>query len=354
MIPKNNCTKQYILDLADKYNISPTLMCKNIFVLYTLDAMTTVKLPFILKGGTALLFLSNHLFRVTQDIDITVDSSVPLDDYINKIRNEYKCLRFEEEHRPKYSQVPKRHFKVWFFSPIDATEQFIFLDIVLKHTPYAKLIQVPMKCDLIEFSNPVSFVTVPDTNSIVGEKLVAAISTRLGIRLDPIIGYGTIKHIYDCAFLFDNCDNFNLVYNTFIDIAKSQPLYYGFNLNPEELLLSLVQACLCIIGRGYIKSKDYELYSYGIVKVQETQFVKNQPEQEASARACIVLYMAACVLMKDEEAFLKKDLTEIIPITFMDVSVLDYINNYSTRAYCYLSNGISLLEAYLKKHKTVM
>lgn len=84
MLLRENYTKEHIARLREQTGADPSILERTIFAVGLLEAIRSVGMPFIFKGGTSLLVLLDHPRRLSTDIDIIVDKGTDVDDYIKK------------------------------------------------------------------------------------------------------------------------------------------------------------------------------------------------------------------------------------------------------------------------------
>lgn len=84
MLLRENYTKEHIVELREQTGADPSILERTVFAFGLLEAIRSVGMPFISKGGTSHLVLLDHPRRLSTDIDIIVDKDTDVDDYINK------------------------------------------------------------------------------------------------------------------------------------------------------------------------------------------------------------------------------------------------------------------------------
>ena len=84
MLLRENYTKEHIARLREQTGADPSILERTIFAFGLLEAIRSVGMPFIFKGGTSLLVLLDNPRRLSTDIDIIVDKDTDVDDYIQK------------------------------------------------------------------------------------------------------------------------------------------------------------------------------------------------------------------------------------------------------------------------------
>ena len=73
MLLRENYTAEHILRLRNETGADPSILERTIFAFGLLEAIRSVNMPFIFKGGTALMVLLDEPRRLSTDIDIIVN-----------------------------------------------------------------------------------------------------------------------------------------------------------------------------------------------------------------------------------------------------------------------------------------
>ena len=84
MLSHENYTKAHINDVWIETGADPSILERTIFAFGLLEAIRSVGLQFIFKGGTSLLLLLDEPRRLSTDIDIIVEPETNVDDYIQR------------------------------------------------------------------------------------------------------------------------------------------------------------------------------------------------------------------------------------------------------------------------------
>ena len=85
MLLRENYTKEHIVALREQTGADPSILERTVFAFGLLEAIRSVGMPFIFKGGTSLLVLLDHPRRLSTDIDIIVDKDTDVDDYASEV-----------------------------------------------------------------------------------------------------------------------------------------------------------------------------------------------------------------------------------------------------------------------------
>ena len=79
MLLRENYTAEHIAKLRQETGADPSILERTVFAFGLLEAIRSVDMPFIFKGGTSLLVLLNEPRRLSTDIDIIVDHDTDVD-----------------------------------------------------------------------------------------------------------------------------------------------------------------------------------------------------------------------------------------------------------------------------------
>ena len=351
MLTKTCLSREYLLNIAKKYQVNPMFLTSNIASLFLVEALKQQKLSFVLRGGQAMNLLLHEPMRLSTDVDIIVAPNMEMGDIVEHIGATFPFQRYEEERREFYKGIPKKHYKFWYESPLDQSMQFISLDIVFESMDTSNYVEHSMQSIFTESDGEDVIVLVPDLNRQLGEKLTIIGNPRLRADLDPIIGYKVIKQIYDCATLFKEITSFSDVRSFFEMEAKKQLKYYKLSLSVEEMLLSMFQTCMCIMLRGTIAGREYQQYLPGIYEITKYTLSKQPPIEEAAGCAGIVSYIAACMLMPEDDCIDVNSSDCETKMSIVDFEKLEYIKEYSPDIYVYIVRAFQKIEKYIANKK---
>ena len=104
MLLRENYTSEHILRLRDETGADPSILERTVFAFGLLEAIRSVDMPFIFKGGTSLLVMLDEPRRLSTDIDIIVERDTDVDGYIEKAAdNEKKMTLFARANRLRFN-----------------------------------------------------------------------------------------------------------------------------------------------------------------------------------------------------------------------------------------------------------
>lgn len=100
MITKHCLTSEWINEVSARYNNADKVLVEKVIrALLLLEGLAEAKLPFVFKGGTALMLLMNSSKRLSIDIDIIMPDSKGLDEAVAAIANAKDFTKAVLQHR---------------------------------------------------------------------------------------------------------------------------------------------------------------------------------------------------------------------------------------------------------------
>lgn len=347
MLLRENYTAEHIFRLRERTGADPSILERTVFAFGLLEAITRVGMPFIFKGGTSLLVLLDEPRRLSTDIDIIVEPGTDVDAYIKEAGELFPFTSVEEHKRTGANRIEKRHFRFLFTSPRTGKEIHILLDVVFEQNPYLRLVQKPIRNDLLLSEGDDLLVSVPDKNCILADKLTAFAPHTTGIPFGKDKELEIIKQMFDCWTLIGEMDDYPTVVAVYDKVVRTEMGYRGLELQPADVLMDTIESCICIMGRSGIRPADYQLFSAGIGAIQGHVFRGRINGENAGLIACQVMYLAAC-LLTGQPSFTRIENPEGYRNTVFSmqgVKRINYIRNADPMAYAYLVEALKLLQA---------
>ena len=344
MLSKNNFSKEHIEELRISSGNDPTILERTIYAFGLLEAICKTKMPFIFKGGTALLLLLDKPMRLSTDIDIIVAPGTDIDSYIEQAGKIFPFVRCEENIRKGGRNIEKRHYKFLYESPLTGNMIHILLDVLFEDNPYPVVEQREIKNSLLLTEGDPLTVNIPNVNCILGDKLTAFAPHTTGIPFDIDKELEIIKQMFDCYTLLQAMTNYNEVRNTYWNVVEKEISYRSMQIKPEDALADTVKSCICLIGRGSIAKSEYAYYADGIRRIQGHIFSDSLNGEIAAIYACPILRLVATMLkdvpyseLMDIDSFQK----EII--TTKNARRITYLRKVDSKAYAELVAAYNLL-----------
>lgn len=346
MLTKDNFTEEHIRNLQSESRLDPLLLERCVYAFGLLEAITRVEMPFVFKGGSSLMLLLEHPRRLSTDIDIIVKPGTDVDEYIAKASKIFPFVSCEEQKRVGKNNIEKRHFKFIYDSPINHRNIYILLDILFEEPGYAKIIEKPIKSDLIRVEDPQLQVLVPSIECILGDKLTAFAPHTIGVPLHADKDMEIIKQFYDVLTLIDVAKDYSLIRDTYYRLAPDEIAYRGIDITPEDALLDTFLTAASIASRGKIEKEDYAFYLQGIRDIRNHIYDNDFSAETASKKAPIVMYLSAC-LLKNQPFEKEIDPSEYKNMAFLneDLKAVKEQKKINPRGYAYAIKADRILFA---------
>ena len=112
MLIKENFSESHIRELQHRYRQDPALIERSIYAFGLLEALVKVGMPFIFKGGTCLMLLLKDPQRLSIDIDISVENTVDVEEYLKLAATIFPFIHYEEQKREKANNR-KKTFQIY-------------------------------------------------------------------------------------------------------------------------------------------------------------------------------------------------------------------------------------------------
>lgn len=345
MLLRENYSAEHIAKLRKETGADPSILERTVFAFGLLEAIRSVDMPFIFKGGTSLLVLLNEPRRLSTDIDIIVDRDTDVDSYIERAGRTFPFVSVEEHKRKGANDIEKRHFRFHFLSPSTGKEIYILLDVVFEDNPYLKVTEHPIRSSLLLSEDEDLMVNLPDKNCILGDKLTAFAPHTTGIPFGVGKELEIIKQLFDCWTLLQEMDDYKMVASVYDKVSRIELGYRGLESTPADCLKDTIDSCICIMGRGSVRPEEYTDFSSGINAIQGHIFVGRINGENAGVYASEVMYLAANILtgQTEFERITNPDAFRDVPLNLKGTKKISSIRNTNPLAYAYMVKSLQLL-----------
>lgn len=345
MLSHDNYTAGYISGLQERTGADPSILERTVFAFGLLEAIRSVGMPFIFKGGTSLLVLLEEPKRLSTDIDIIVGHDVDVDEYIEKAGKVFPFISVEEHKRKSANAIEKRHFRFHFLSLRTDKEISILLDVVFEDNPYQKLVELPIRSRLLLSDGDDLMVYVPDKNCLLGDKLTAFAPNTIGIPFGKDKELEIIKQLFDCWTLLQEMDDYKIVAKSYEKVSLVEIGYRELQCTPTDCLKDTIDSCICIMGRGSVRSEVYKNFSLGINSIQGHIFEERINGETAGVYASEVMYLATCLLTGQTEYERISNPQEYwnVQMKIKGIKKISSIRNTNPLAYAYMVKSLQLL-----------
>lgn len=303
MISKESLTPEWIEKVSkNNRNADKILVEKVIRALMLLEGLSNSGLPFIFKGGTALMLLLDAARRLSIDIDIILSEKPDELEYIlNSFAKDQGFNRIELQHRNAAFAIEKAHYK-FFYTPIHKThdgEEAILLDILFEANHYTRIIQHEVSSSFLITSARLAAVSVPSLEDLLGDKLTAFAPNTTGIpyyKREDSQSMEIIKQLYDVGNIFDVAEELEVVKATFHTIAETEIAYREVeNGTPALVLEDIYQTALCLSVRGAVDKENFEHLQKGIQRIERFIFSEKYHLDKAIVHAAKAAYLSRLI-----------------------------------------------------------
>ena len=279
------------------------LIEKVIRALLLLEGLVRQKLPFVFKGGTALMLHLNSNKRLSIDIDIMLPEAPDnLNEILDNVVKEQGFLWKELQHRDAQSKIKKKHYK-FFYTPIHKSnkeEEYVLLDILFEEMNYSKLVKIPVQSSFVPIDDEPVLVDVPCLEDLLADKLTAFAPNTTGIpyfKKDDSMSMEIIKQLYDIGNLLNVVNDVDIIKSTFFRFAAKELSYrHVKGINEIDVLEDIFQTSMCIVTRGTDGNGDFEQLQLGIQRVSRFIFSESYHLEKAIAHASKAAYIAFLIM----------------------------------------------------------
>lgn len=302
MINKEDISIEWINEVAKSNKATDKILVEKVIrALLILEGLGLQKIPFIFKGGTALMLHLNSSKRLSIDIDIIISKKIDdLEKQLSIIAEKQNFNKVEPQHRDAVLKIKKEHYK-FHYTPLHKTnkdEEYILLDILFEENQYQNIIEIPILSKFIPTIAENIPVKVPSIEDLLGDKLTAFAPNTTGIpyfKKEDSMSMEIIKQLYDIDTLFDKVENLEITKETFYRFAKTELFYRDRNETIEDVIEDIYQTALCIVMRGTDGNGNFEELSAGIKRVSGFIFSENYHIEKAILSASKAAYLSTLI-----------------------------------------------------------
>ncbi len=307
MITQYSFTAEWINQISRKYKADKILVEKSIKALSLLEGLAESPIPFVFKGGTALMLIFQEPRRLSIDIDIILPpDTTDLNTALQQVASCKNFSRIEEQSRVSGS-VPKGHFKFYYPSAVENKESYILLDILFEQVPYSRTIELTIDNIFLSTEGENRVVKVPDVNNLLADKLTAFAPQTVGVpyrKGDNECGMEIIKQLYDIGILFDKADNIKTLTTVYRAIAQQEIGYRDEPFLVDDILRDTKDHALSICFRQGLNNVEYPVLTNGIKQASSHIFSETYHLEKAILSAAKVVYLVS--LIESESTSIEK------------------------------------------------
>jgi hypothetical protein len=357
MILQETLTKDWInqFNKQQEYRKADTnLIEKMIFALYLVEQLVIHNCKFIFKGGTSLILLLGKTYRFSIDIDIvTSHTKAALEEILENVVKNSSFIRWEfQEARSSKKDMPTAYYKLYFISPRTQTENVILLDILYAKdhlNTYPKSENLEIRTPWLKTDDTLTKVIIPDTDSILGDKLTAFAPGTSGVPYGADKSLQIAKQLFDVSLLIDHVTDHKTVSKSFLKIAEQEIDFRAKAFTVKDIYDDVFEVGL-LIAKNSKLSVQKEVTSYTELKNGIDKLINYLPLRnfrlpnaiEASAKAaCFIQHIKHDALASFEPFTDQIDLTPL-EIINSDYNFINRFKKTNRPAFHYWYNSLKL------------
>ncbi len=312
MIDKSKINIDWISQVSKRNRKADKILVEKVIrALLLLEGLVVYEIPFVFKGGTALMLHLNSSKRLSIDIDIILPAEIEgFENILKDIVAEQDFTGLELQHRITNTKIKKEHYK-FFYTPIHKSnkeEEYVLLDILFEEIGYANVIEIPIQSSFVPIEGELITVKVPCLEDMLGDKLTAFAPNTTGIpyfKKKDSMSMEIIKQLYDIGNLFDVANDLEIIKSAFLTFAKTELTYRAINgLTANDVLEDIYQTSLNIVTRGADGKGDFEQLQLGIRRITGFIFSESFHLEKAIILASKAAYIS--ILIKKDADTIEK------------------------------------------------
>ena len=301
MIRKTSLNENWIRSKSQEISADPILVERAIYAFELLSQLVEGKIPLIFRGGTSLMLLLPELMRFSIDVDIVTEvNDRILTNTFNNITRGTIFKRWEEDTRKTKVEIPKKHFKFYYRSPITGKELYVLLDILQGKSGYPSVIKKSILHPIFKVEEGME-VSIPSINSITGDKLTAFAPKTIGIPYGIGKSMEIIKQFFDLGILFEHISDLREVNNSYRSIAGQEAQYRNLDMPFEVFLNDSIEASYLICQSGFkgcVDNYETKELKEGIKRIKSHILGGKYSILQAKGNASKIAYLAS--LLREE------------------------------------------------------
>ena len=288
--------------------VDPLQLERCIYAFEILGRLSDARIPFIFKGGTAVLLRLESLQRLSVDVDILC--KMPRAKFEKELESKVRGKPFHGwEEKVRKGGLPKRrHYYFHYKSQIDSKDNHIIIDVVEeKDKIYSNVQDVPVKMPFFSPDHSIT-VRVPCVNCLLSDKMTAFAPNTVGVEYDPENSMQIIKQLFDIGKLFDVADDIKLITQNYKMVFDAENSYRRGKYKINSALDDTFNTALLMAKMNIEKSSDPEkekLLQTGINTIQSHLVKCNFKLNEAKVAAGKAALLS--VLIKNKSTKRLKD-----------------------------------------------
>ena len=256
-IDRKCLTSEWIVSQAAKLApVDPAQLEKCILAFELLGRLADAGIPFIFKGGTAVMLRFGVIRRLSVDVDIACQMpKARLEDKLADIGRRAPFHRWEQRHRRQPPLPRKRHYYFYYRSAISGTEDHVILDILDEVSLYPIVENLTVEMPFFTPDHRI-MVPVPTAECLLGDKLTAFAPATVGLPYDPGSPVDLIKQLFDISQLFDTTTDLAVVCDAYARVFTAENGYRRNEFTVEKALDDTYQTAFTLSSIDLTRNID--------------------------------------------------------------------------------------------------
>lgn len=275
-------------------SINPVMLEKATVALQLLAHLAESGLPIQFKGGTSLLLRLSQPRRLSIDVDIVTQATPEqLHAVLARVSALAPLLGYEHDAQRDRELPPKKHFRVFYHSAVEAKRDHVLLDVLFEREEAPHCEPVTIITPFITPEREVR-VPVPTVDALLGDKLTAFAPRTIGILHHERRRTDIVKQLFDVATLFDAANDLAVVAAVYEIVHARQLVYRQAAFTLVETLGDTMETSFLYSQldlRGGVTTEHGMFIQEGVTGLQN--HLVNLPFRRDEAR--IAAGKAACV-----------------------------------------------------------
>ena len=205
-------------------------------------------------------------------------------------------------------------------------------------------IRAKIQNPILKTKAPLTEVTIPSVDSLIGDKLTAFAPHTTGIKLKVGKQMEIIKQLFDLYSLIDKHKDLNTINKTFFNISKAELNYRNINnLSHKEILEDSFNTTITIGKRGKINKGEFDELEMGRQRLSSHILGYNYSQRQFFTDASKVAYLSSSLLKNKERIDIKSDeIKDINLIEYSDYLGLNKLKKMSPEALYYFEKALKI------------
>jgi hypothetical protein len=273
---------------------NPVMLEKATVALQLIAHLAESGLPIQFKGGTSLLLRLSPIRRLSIDVDIVTQATPEqLHAVLARVSAIAPLLGYEHDAQRDRELPPKKHFRVFYQSVVEAKRDHVLLDVLFEPEEAPHCEPVAIVTTFITPEREVR-VPVPTVDALLGDKLTAFAPRTIGILHHERRRTDIVKQLFDVGVLFDAATDLRITAAVYGAVHARQLIYRQATFTLAETLSDTIETGFLysqINLRGGLTTEHGVFIQEGVVGLRN--HIVNVPFRHDEAR--IAAGKAACV-----------------------------------------------------------